>query len=151
MEMHGAALERILTLTAEWERDAPGLLDKLTEDELIGNLLILHGMHPLHLETRLEQALAGIDKILRGYGARVEILGVPDGAVRLRVEGVVDAAVAKATRSEIEEALSEAVPDASSIVILGLEQFSPSDFVGVDQIRMAPATAAVSACASSGD
>ena len=138
MELHGAALDRMMTLVADRERETPGLLDALANDELTRNLLILHGLHPIDFETRVQHALAGIEAILRGYGARAEILGMPGGSVRVQVWGVTSAAVAKSTRAAIEEAISEAAPDASSVTILGLEQFTSSDFVALDQLRMAP-------------
>jgi len=142
MELHGAALDRLMALVAERENEAPGLLDELGKDELVGNLLILHGLHPVDLETRVERALAKIEGILRGYGAHAEILGVPGGAVRLQVRGVSSAALAKASRTVIEEAISEAAPDATSVTILGLEQFTSADFVPLDHLRVAPVAVA---------
>ena len=150
MELHGAALDRLMTLVSEREPETTGLIDALANDELVGNLLILHGLHPVDLQTRVERALAGIEGILRGYGAHAEILGLPGGAIRLRVEGVTSAAVARSTRAAIEEAINRTAPDAASLAILGLEQFTSPDFVALDQLRMAPAAAPVFA-GKSGD
>ena len=141
MELHGAALDRLMTLVNDRETNAPGLIDALANDELVGNLLILHGLHPADLQTRVERALAGIEGILRGYGAHAEILGVPGDAIRLQVWGVTSAAVARSTRAAIEEAINQAAPDAASLAILGLEQFTSPDFVALDQLRMAPVPA----------
>jgi hypothetical protein len=137
MELHGAALERLMTLVNDRETEVPGLINAFSEDELVGNLLLLHGLHPLDLQTRVERALAGIESILRGYGAHVEILGMPGGTIRLRVSGVTTAAVARSARRAIEEALNVAAPDATSVAIMGLEQFTSPDFVALDQLRMA--------------
>jgi len=141
MELHGAALNQLMTLVSERGSETAGLMDALANDELVGNLLILHGLHPVDLQARVERALAGIEGILRGYGAHAEILGLPDGAIRLRVWGVTSAALAKATRAAIEEAINRAAPDAASVAILGLEQFTSPDFVALDQLRMAPVAA----------
>ncbi len=151
MELHGTALERLLTLVSEREAEVPGFIDSLAKDQFVGQLLILHGLHPDDLQTRVARALAGIEGILRGYGAHAEILGVPDGVVRLHVQGVSNnASLAKATRAAIEDALSGAAPDAASVIILGLEQFTSSDFVALDQIRMAPHSMAAPTYAASG-
>lgn len=138
MGLHGAALERLMTIVSDGGPEAARLIDELANDELVGNLLLLHGLHPVDLQTRAERALAGIESILRGYGAHAEILGTPGGAIRLQVSGVTSAAVAKSTRAAVEEAINRAAPDAASLVILGLEQFTSSDFVALDQLRMVP-------------
>ncbi len=143
MELHGAGLDRLMTLVSERGPETAGLIDELANDELVGSLLLLHGLHPVDLQTRVERALAGIESILRGYGAHAEVLGMPGGAIRLRVSGVTSAAVAKSTRAAIEEALNRTAPDAASIAILGLEQFTSPDFVALDQLRMAPVAAPV--------
>ncbi len=143
MELHGAALDRLMTMISDWRPEAAPLINELANDELVGNLLLLHGLHPLDLQTRVEQALAGIESILRGYGAHAEVLGMPGGAIRLRVSGVTSTAVAKSTRAAIEEAINRAAPDAASLAIPGLEQFTSTDFVALDQVRMAPIAAPV--------
>src|SRR5271154_5913836 len=86
MELHGAALDKLMNLIKE---EAPTLVDTLGNDEQVGSLLILHGLHPIPLETRMHQALRRTEGIFRGYGAHVEMLGAPGGAVRLLVSGVV--------------------------------------------------------------
>lgn len=141
MELHGAALDRLMTLVSDRGEETAGLIDAFANDELVGNLLILHGLHPVDLQTRVERALAGIEGILRGYGAHAEILGMPGGALRLRVWGVTSASLARATRAAIEEAINRTAPDAASLAILGLEQFTSPDFVALDQLRMAPVVA----------
>jgi hypothetical protein len=150
MELHRAGLDRLVTLISERGAESAGLIDELANDELVGNLLLLHGLHPLDLHTRVEQSLAGIESILRGYGVDAEVLGMPGGAIRLRVSGVTSTAVAKSTRAAIEEAINRAAPDAASLAILGLEQFTSTDFVALDQVRMAPIAAPVYA-GKSGD
>jgi len=148
MELHGKALDRLLTLLTERETEGPGIIDSLARDEFVGQLLILHGLHPEDLETRAKRGLAGIEGILRGYGARAEMLGVPEGAIRLQVKGASSASVAKAIRATIEDALSRAAPDAASVIILGLEQFTSSDFVTLDQLRTASPPVAISSYAT---
>jgi hypothetical protein len=150
MELHGAALDRLMTLVSDRGAETAGLIDELANDELVGNLLLLHGLHPVDLQTRVERALSGIEGILRGYGAHAEILGMPGGAIRLRVWGVTSAAIANSTRAAIEEAINRIAPDAASLAILGLEQFTSPDFVALDQLRMAPTSAPVYAEKSGG-
>ena len=50
LELHGATLERALEIVHENDLT---LVDKLADDPLVSNLLILHGLHPLDLEARV--------------------------------------------------------------------------------------------------
>ena len=54
LELHGTTLERALEIVHENDLT---LVDKLAEDPLVSNLLILHGLHPLDLEARVRGAL----------------------------------------------------------------------------------------------
>src|ERR1700693_5941776 len=60
LDLHGSALERMLETIAE--AGAPGLamIDALARDGLIGSVLLLYGLHPLDLESRVRQALDGV-------------------------------------------------------------------------------------------
>src|ERR1700733_2388856 len=56
VELHGAALERMLesiSQTPAGER----ALDAAIEDDLIASVLLLHGLHPDSIETRVLRAL----------------------------------------------------------------------------------------------
>ncbi len=138
MDLHGVALDRLLTILADHDGQAGQQMEALGRDELVGSVLLLHGLHPVDLETRTRRALGKTESILRGYGARAELLDTLDGNVRIQIHGVTSAHVAKSSRSALEEALYQAAPDAVSCAILGLEQFS-ADFVPLDQLRMASA------------
>ena len=41
MELHGAGLDRLMTLISDWGPEAAGLIEELANDELVGNLLHL--------------------------------------------------------------------------------------------------------------
>ncbi len=48
--------------------------------------MILYGLHPEDLESRVVKAVDRVRPQLRKQGCEVELLGVKDGAIRLRVE-----------------------------------------------------------------
>jgi hypothetical protein len=141
MDLHGRALDRMLTILSEHEVQAAAIIDVLGRDELVGNVLLLHGLHPEDLETRIQGALEKIESVLRGYGARAKMLGAPGGNVRLEVSGVRSAPEARATKTAIEEALYQAAPDVASLTVLGLQQFSTPDFVSLEALRTGSAGA----------
>src|SRR5579862_2216921 len=57
MDLHGAGLERMLELIRAAGEGGAGIVAHMGRDELVGSLLVLHGIHPANLETRVEQAL----------------------------------------------------------------------------------------------
>ena len=87
LEMHGAGLERTLELI--WESGELGqtlIHDQLARDEQVSSLMLLHGLHPLDLETRVRQALAKLRPALRAQGSEAELLGVTaEAGVHLRL------------------------------------------------------------------
>lgn len=56
IELHGVALDRILTAVAELPAGAAAI-ERMAEDELVSSVLSLHGMHPVSLEERVLVAL----------------------------------------------------------------------------------------------
>jgi hypothetical protein len=54
LDLHAATIERILNTIAD-----PSLMEQIARDDLVGSVLLLYGLHPLDLETRVQQALDG--------------------------------------------------------------------------------------------
>src|SRR5271163_4539754 len=57
MALHGAALERMLELAANTGEAGESLIRKCGQDELVGSVLLLYGLHPEDLPTRVNRAL----------------------------------------------------------------------------------------------
>ncbi|HEX8203348.1 MAG TPA: NifU family protein [Isosphaeraceae bacterium] len=121
LDYHGAALARLLDGLAEAE--SPGgspLIERLARDDLVASLLLLHGLHPLDLETRVRHALERVRPRLRTHGGDVALLGVSsEGVVRLRMQGRCHGcpSSAAALRRTIEEAIDQEAPDAVAIEV----------------------------------
>jgi Fe-S cluster biogenesis protein NfuA len=118
LDLHGAGLERLL----QQVRAAPSgtaAIDELGRDPLVGGLLLLHGLHPLDLETRVRQALDQVRPALRTHGGSVELLSVADGVVRLRLMGNCHGCPSSAVtlQSTIEEAICARAPDVTGIEV----------------------------------
>src|SRR5580698_10007482 len=86
MDLHGAALEKTLDIVAEAGEPGISIIDRLGRDSLVSSVLILYGLHPEELETRVVKAVDKVRPQLRKQGCEVELVGMNDGAVRLRVE-----------------------------------------------------------------
>jgi Fe-S cluster biogenesis protein NfuA len=117
IELHGAALERIFNTVADSGGESAGLIDALVADDLVGSVLLLHGLHPLDLETRVRQALEQVRPLLRSHGGNVELLGLAGGVARLRMLGSCDGCPSSAMtlRHAIEAAIYEKAPDVTGI------------------------------------
>ena len=123
LELHGSALNRMLEIGFDATRGGQELIDQLAEDDLVSNLLLLHGLHPLDLETRVRQALEEVKPRLGLHGGSVELIGVtPEGKVRLQLEGNCDGCPSSRVtlKYSIEETLYAAAPDIASLEVNGL-------------------------------
>ena len=68
VELYGAGLARILEIVGD-DADAAGLRARLTADELVASLLLVHALHPEDIPTRLRTALARVRPYLGSHGA----------------------------------------------------------------------------------
>ena len=70
MALHGAGLERILELAREAGETGHTLIGKCGRDELVSSLLLLYGLHPDDLNTRVTRALEKSQSFLDSHAAR---------------------------------------------------------------------------------
>src|SRR6202451_1513567 len=56
MALHGAALERILQLASDAGEPGEAIIRKCGRDDLVGGVLLLYGLHPENLRTRVTRA-----------------------------------------------------------------------------------------------
>jgi hypothetical protein len=134
MDLHGEALERMLRRLAETDES---LIHAMTGDPVVSSVLLLYGLHPQDLETRVRGAIEKAQPTLRSYGAIVELLGTHGGMVRIQFRGVDSAFTARTVKALLEEELYAAAPDAVSLVVLGLEKFAAPDFVPLEKVGQA--------------
>src|SRR5262245_59905729 len=121
IELHGAGLERILDKLADAREAGLELIDALVGDDLVGSILLLHGLHPLDLETRVRQAPEKVRPLLRSHGGNVELLDLAGGVARLRMLGNCDGCPSSAMtlKTAIEQAIYEKAPDVTAIELDG--------------------------------
>jgi Fe-S cluster biogenesis protein NfuA len=130
LDLHGAGLERVMSHLDAAGEAGTSARDACVRDEVVGGLLLLHGLHPLDLEARVLQALDQVRPYLRSHGGDVELLGVTDGVVRLRLRGSCQGCPSSAVtmKQNIEEAILARAPDAIALKVEG----------AVDQPSMTP-------------
>jgi Fe-S cluster biogenesis protein NfuA len=119
--LHGAGLGRLLEHLQAAGEAGRAILDACAADEVVAGLLLLHGLHPLDLESRVEGALEKVRPYLRSHGGSVALVGVSGGVVRLRLEGSCDGCPSSAVtmRQTIEEAIYATAPDVEAVEVEG--------------------------------
>jgi Fe-S cluster biogenesis protein NfuA len=124
LDLHGTALELILDRLASIGPSGLELIDSLAQDELVGSLMLLYGLHPQDLESRVRQALDKVRPLLRSHAGNVELLGITDGTVRLRLLGSCHGCPSSAMtlKLAIEEAILNAAPDVTSLEVDGVAE-----------------------------
>ena len=138
MDLHGAGLERLLEII--WEAGEAGrhILDGVARDEMVGGMLILYGLHPLDLETRVRQTLDTVRPFLLSHNATVDLVGLDETGVWLRLTGSFQGcgSSAQSMKAAIEEALYKAAPDVTALHIQEVaEPQAVNGFVPLDKLR----------------
>jgi Fe-S cluster biogenesis protein NfuA/nitrite reductase/ring-hydroxylating ferredoxin subunit len=131
LELYGEGLARVMDVVAEGE-ERERIFEALAEDELVSHLLLLHGLHPLDVQTRVTQALEEVRPYLRSHGGDVELLGIEGGVVRVRLQGSCDGCPSSAAtlKLAIEEALQKAAPDLEGVEAEGVAETTPTLVAG---------------------
>ena len=129
IELYGDGLERIVHALDEAGDAGAKVKDALVSDGVVASLLMIHGLYPVELETRVHEALERVRPYMESHGGGVEVLGLEDDVLRLRLHGSCDGCPSSASTLElaIKQELEEAAPDLLGIEVEGLvEQKQPS-------------------------
>ncbi len=127
LELYGEGLARVMEVISQGE-DGERIFEALAEDELVSHLLLLHGLHPLDVRTRVVQALEEVRPYLQSHGGNVELLGIEGGVARVRMQGSCDGCPSSAVtlKLAIEEAVMKAAPDLEGIEAEGVTEPKPA-------------------------
>lgn len=119
-DLYGAGLERMLDVLFEAGRLDDVALNALVADELVAGLLLVHGLHPHDVTTRVATALDSVRPFLGSHGGDVELLGVNDeGVVQLRLLGSCDGCPSSSVtlKLAVETAVLTAAPEVTRIEV----------------------------------
>ena len=123
-DMYGEGLARIFAGLGEEDRE------RLARDGVVASLMLLHGLYPVDLETRVREALDEVRPYLESHGGDVELTELTDsGVLRLRLTGSCDGCAASAATLElaIAETLAEAAPDLLGLEVAGVVERPRAD------------------------
>ncbi len=131
LDFHAAGLERIMELASA----SPTLAKRLVADYLISSLLLLHDLHPDDLETRIARAMDKLQTAFHPLGARLSLIGVEGGIVRLQFESS-RTWPAASVRMRIENEILQAAPEISVVTIEGIKEAPAADFVPLTNLAV---------------
>ena len=120
--LYGDGLAQIVTVLRAQGPAGDEVLARLADDPLVESLLLLHGLHPLDVDARIQRALDRVRPYLGSHAGGVEYLGVTDGAARLRLEGSCHGCPSSTVTVElaISTAVRDAAPEVAEVVVEGM-------------------------------
>jgi Fe-S cluster biogenesis protein NfuA/nitrite reductase/ring-hydroxylating ferredoxin subunit len=122
VQMYGAGLERIFGSLIQDGADGERIAASLADDELVATLLLIHDLHPVSLEQRVQSALESVRPYMESHGGNVELLSLEGGVARIRLRGSCSDCSASSVTLElaIKQALEEAAPDLEGLDVEGI-------------------------------
>jgi Fe-S cluster biogenesis protein NfuA/nitrite reductase/ring-hydroxylating ferredoxin subunit len=120
--MYGDGLAAIVAALAAAGEPGRAILGELAADPRVEGLLLVHGLHPLDADTRIQRALDRVRPYLGSHAGGVRYLGVTDGVARLRLEGTCHGCPSSTVtvRLAIEGAVADAAPEVTEVVVEGM-------------------------------
>jgi Fe-S cluster biogenesis protein NfuA/nitrite reductase/ring-hydroxylating ferredoxin subunit len=118
IQLYGEGLERIFAALDDDVRD------RLAHDGVVASLMLIHGLYPVDLVTRVIEALDSVRPYMESHGGDVELLGIEDGVARMRLVGHCESCPASEATLElaIKKALEETAPDLEGLEVEGVSK-----------------------------
>lgn len=122
--IHRAGLGRLVAMLDE--AGHVELLERATGDPIVRTLLLLYDILPSDELTQVEAALSLVRPYINSHGGEVEVLGVEDGVVHLRLSGACQGCAGQAITLQrgIAAALREGFPGFQGLQVHESEQRS---------------------------
>src|SRR6202034_2917097 len=136
--LYGDGLSHIVAVLREQGEPGVVMLHKLAEDPLVESLLLLHDLHPLDVDARVQRALDRVRPYLGSHAGGVEYLGTADGVARLRLQGSCHGCPSSTRAGPL--AVPGAAPEVTEVVVEGMT--APPPGPQLLQIGRRPAEAA---------
>jgi hypothetical protein len=132
--LYGTGLERVLEHAREVATSSEGLEARLVGDELVSSLLLVHGLHPIALEQRIQLALARLSTELPD-AARLELVEVTENIVKLRAAPDGDGRLHPPSMHVVARAIEHEAPEVAGLQIDGIAPAPPLDLLPVERLH----------------
>ncbi|AQA24791.1 nifU-like domain protein [Rhodococcus sp. MTM3W5.2] len=143
VDLYGEGLARVVRILAE---HVEGGAEWLAADDLVASLLLVHGLHPHDVQTRVRAALDSVRPYLGSHGGDVELMGIEfpgergpaDGAgvVRLQLTGSCRSCPSSSVTLElaVEGAVLAAAPEIASIEVVAAQPDSEPGLIAAESL-----------------
>lgn len=133
-DLYGAGLERIIRIAATSHNRS--LIEELARDDLVASLMLVHGLHPHDVETRVRTALDSVRPYLGSHGGDVELIAVDGGVVQLRLTGSCKTCPSSSVTLElaVKDAVQAAAPETTDIVVIATEAPVSAGLISADSL-----------------
>ncbi len=113
LSFYGGRLRRVLQVVQSSGPAGEHVFGKLVEDPVVRGLLLIHGLHPVDLPTRLQQAMEKVRPYMESHGGNVELLSLENDVAKFRLQGACKTCPSSSITMELalRRALEEACPD----------------------------------------
>ena len=133
LDFHAAGIERMLEIAASPGAAADTIIEQIAKDDLTSSVLLLHGLHPDDLETRVNRAVQKLQPMFHSLGAELSLSAIEEDVVRLHFDSPRTWTGAP-VRASVENAVFQAAPEITTVVIDGLKETPPNGFVPVSEL-----------------
>lgn len=133
-QVYGAALA---TVVATLGPGSAGVRE-LADDDLVGHLLMLHGLHPDPPQVRIARALDDVRTEV-GEKAQVRLSGIEDGVARIEVTATGCQSTAAAVSNAVADVVIDAAPDLAGVDSVRIRPPAAPPLIPLDSLRRRPA------------
>ncbi|MEV5652634.1 NifU family protein [Nocardia sp. NPDC052254] len=137
VDLYGAGLHRII---GQLDHDT---VRRLLGDDLIASLLLVHGLHPDDVATRVATALDSVRPYLGSHGGDVRLLDVTGAVVHLELTGSCRSCPSSSVTLElaVEDAVRAAAPEIETIEVVAAQADAQTAVIEPDSLfdRVRPA------------
>ena len=144
---YGDGIARMLELVKRSGIGGQKAYDDLIHDGVVSGLLLIHGLHPHDLETRLREALDKVRPYMESHGGNVELLSLENDFARLRLQGSCKTCPSSAVTLElaVRHAIEEACPDLAGFEVEGAiaaqtarQSYPRAEWIEIENARQLP-------------
>jgi len=132
-EVYGTALARVVAQVDAGTATSASL----AADEVVGHLLVLHGLHPDPPEQRVARALAEVRDQL-GDRAAVELTGIDDGVAKITVSASGCQSTAAALAASVGDVVLGVAPELAGVEPVTVQPPVAPPLISVDSLLHRP-------------
>jgi len=140
LSFYGHGIERILAVIEKAGPEGEKVRNALIHDVGVRGLLLIHGLHPVSLESRLVEALDKVRPYMESHGGNVELISLENDYAKLRLQGHCKTCPSSAVTLElaVRAAIEEACPDLAGFEVEGFDNVADQGADGFQHVPSAP-------------